>query len=307
MMTVLITTQGNKSKDELGMILPHEHLFVDLRTYEAEGFGEADVADVVAKMAPEVEKAKAVGVTALVECSPVGVARRAEMDKAVSDATDFPVLVPTGIYREPWIPPWAHQASQSELTAWMLKELNDEIEDTGVQAAWIKLSAGDDGLTETEIKILRAAAHAGKETNAIIGSHTIRGRVVRDQLDILEEEGYTPRRFIWIHTQAESDFDLHLEMAGRGCWVEYDALGNPNAPSDETIIGYIQKLIDAGHGEQILLSHDRGWYDAGNPDFEPMPFTYISETFIPKMREAGFDEETIVQLTHINPFNAYAR
>jgi len=142
-MPYLITTLGNKSKDDLGMILPHEHLFVDLRTYEADGFGEAEEADVVAKMAPEVEKAKALGVTALVECSPVGVARRAEMDKAVSVATDIPVLVPTGLYREPWIPPWAHKASQAEIKDWMLKELNGEIEDSGVQAAWIKLSAGD--------------------------------------------------------------------------------------------------------------------------------------------------------------------
>lgn len=303
----LITTLGHKLKDELGLILPHEHLFVDLRTYEADGFGEAQVEDVVAKMAPEVEKAKAVGVTALVECSPVGVARRAEMDKAVSDATNFPVLVPTGIYREPWIPPWAHEASQQEITDWMLKELNDEIEDTGVQAAWIKLSAGDEGLTECETKILRGAAHAGKTTNAIIGSHTIKGRVVRDQLDILEEEGYTASRFIWIHTQAEPDFDLHLEMADRGCWLEYDALGNANAPSDEIIIGYLKKLIVAGYSKQILLSHDRGWYDAGNPDYEPMPFTYLSETFIPKLRDAGFEESMIKQLTHDNPFNAYAR
>lgn len=306
-MANLITTQGHKTKNELGMILPHEHIFVDLRTYEAEGFGEANVDDVVAKMAPEIEKAKAVGVTALVECSPVGVARRAEMDKAVSDATDFPVVVPTGIYKEPWIPPWAHEANQAKLTEWMLRELKNEIGDTGVQAAWIKLSAGDDGLTETETKILRAAAHAGQATNAIIGSHTIKGHVVRNQLDILEAEGYTAGRFIWIHTQTEPDFDLHLEMAKRGCWIEYDAIGNPNAPSDEIILEYIQQLVDAGHQERILLSHDRGWYDAGNPDYAPKPFTYISETFLPKMRQVGFDEQMIIQLTHINPFNAYAR
>lgn len=306
-MAQLITTQGKKSKNELGMILPHEHIFVDLRTYEAEGFGEADAKDVVAMMAPEIEKAKAVGVTALVECSPVGVARRADMDKAVSDATDFPVVVPTGVYREPWIPPWVHEADEAKLQDWMLKELNEEIEDSGVQAGWIKLSAGDDGMTDCEKKVLRAASRAGKETSALIGSHTIRGRVVKDQLAVIEGEGYTASRYIWIHTQADPDFDLHLEMAARGVWIEYDAIGNPDAPSDEVIIGYIQRLLDAGYGEQIMLSHDRGWYDPATPNRIPMPFTYLSETFIPKMRDAGIDEDTIVQLTHINPFNAYAR
>ena len=76
---------------------------------------------------------------------------------------------------------------------------------------------------------------------------------------------------------------------------------------DETIIEYLKKLIDAGYEKQILLSHDRGWYDAGNPDFEPMPFTHLSNIFIPKLRMADFDEQMITQLTHANPFNAFAR
>ena len=37
----------------------------------------------------------------------------------------------------------------------------DEVKDAGVPAAWIKVSAGDDGITEIETKILRAAAAAG--------------------------------------------------------------------------------------------------------------------------------------------------
>ena len=305
-MPELITTLGKKSADDIGLMLPHEHIFVDLRTWDQPGYAEAEAADVIAMMKPEVEKAQAVGVTALVECTPVGVGRRADMDKAVSEATNFPVLVPTGVYREPWIPPHIHDAQQEALTDWMLSELNGEIENTGVQAAWIKLSAGDDGLTDCETKILRAAAKAGAATNAIIGSHTIKGRVARDQINILEKEGYTAQRYIWIHTQAEPDFDLHLEMAERGVWIEYDALGNEGAPSDDVIISYLQRLLDAGY-DKILLSHDRGWYDPGTPDRTPLPFTYLSEVFIPKLKDAGFDEAIIRKLTHTNPFDAFAR
>jgi phosphotriesterase-related protein len=162
-MTYLHTTLGPKTAAELGLILPHEHIFVDLRTPDVPGQGEAEAADVIAMMAPEVEKAKAVGVTALVECSPVGVARRADMDKAVSEATNFPIVMATGIYREPWVPAWAQQASEDELYEWMLGELTGEIENSGVRAAWIKLSAGDDGLTPIETKILRAAARAARD------------------------------------------------------------------------------------------------------------------------------------------------
>jgi len=274
---------------------------------EAESYKTADVAEVIQVMSPEIEKIKAQGITALVECTPVGVGRRADIDRAVSYATNFPVVVPTGIYREPWVPPWAHAADEEKLTAWLLGELTGEIEESGVQAAWIKVSAGDDGITPVETKILRAAANAGAATDAIIGSHTIRGRVVRDQLDIIEAAGYSAARFIWIHTQAEPDFALHLAMAQRGCWLEYDNIGS-DQPGDAQLIDWILRLLDAGHGDKLLLSHDRGWYDPSKPHGgAPKPYTYLVAEFLPKLRAAGVDESTITQLTHMNPFRAYAR
>ena len=75
----LITTLGPKKSDELGMILPHEHIFVDLRTWDQPGYAQADTADVIALMTPELIKAREVGVTAIVECSTVGVGRRAQL------------------------------------------------------------------------------------------------------------------------------------------------------------------------------------------------------------------------------------
>jgi phosphotriesterase-related protein len=306
-MAQLITTLGPKNASELGVILPHEHVFVDLRTWDQPGYARAETADVVALMTPEITRAQAAGVTALVECSTVGVGRRPDILKAVSEATGLPLVVPTGVYREPWIPDWIQAATEAELRDWMTGELSDEIRPDGVQAGWIKLSAGDDGLTECETKVLRAAAAAGTTTNAVIGSHTIRGRVVRDQLKIIEEVGYSPERFIWIHTQAEPDFDLHVEIARRGAWIEYDAIGSDQL-SDDFFVERIQRVLDAGLGDHLLLSHDRGWYDPALPGGgTPKPFTYLSETFLPKLRQAGVDEPTLRQMTQLNPFRAFAR
>jgi phosphotriesterase-related protein len=302
-MASIPTTLGLKSSDELGLILPHEHIFVDLRTPDTPGFAEADVEEVIQLMAPEISKAQAAGVTAIVECSTVGVGRRADIVRAVSEATHLPVVVPTGVYREPWVPDWVHDASEAHLAAWMVSELHGEIEESGVQAGWIKISAGDDGLTASETKILRAAATAGQETNAIIGSHTIQGRVVRDQLDIIEAMGYTAERFIWIHTQAEPEFALHVEMARRGAWLEYDTIGN----QDEDDLVNIQRLLDAGLGDQLLLSQDRGWYDPALPGGGvPRPYTYLPDQFLPKLQATGVTEETIHRLTHTNPYQAFA-
>ncbi|OGO25923.1 MAG: esterase [Chloroflexi bacterium RBG_16_54_11] len=310
-MARISTTLGfydNYNNTELGFILPHEHVFVDLRTWDTPGYAQAETGDVTRLMAPEMEKAKKAGVNAIVECSTVGVGRRADIDRAVSEATGLPLVVPTGIYREPWIPDWAHKASESELTDWMLGELQGEIKESGVQAGWIKLSAGDDGLTTCESKILRAAAKAGRQTNAVIGSHTIRGRVVREQLDIIESMGYDTARFIWIHTQAEPDFALHLEMAHRGAWLEYDAIGNLDGEGDEYYLQHIQRLLDAGLVGRLLLSHDRGWYDPALPNGGvPKPYTYLAEQFLPKLRAIGVDDAIVHRLTHLNPFQAFAR
>ncbi|MCL6509264.1 MAG: esterase [Anaerolineae bacterium] len=305
-MTQLFTTLGSRSRDGLGLILPHEHIFVDLGAPDRPDFGQAKAEAVVALMGPEVERARAAGVTALVECTPVGVGRRVDLVCAVSRATNFPIAVATGIYREPWVPRWAHDAGEDELRDWMMRELNEGIEGANVRAAFIKLSAGDDGLTDVEQKILRAAARAAKHTGAAIGSHTIRGRVVRDQLDILEASGYTASRFIWIHASAEPDFSLNLEMARRGAWIEYDWIGG--SQPDAFFIERICRLLDAGYSGQILLSQDRGWFDPSQPNGgTPKPFTYLTHTFLPALRDAGVDEETIRLLTQDNPFRAFSR
>jgi phosphotriesterase-related protein len=307
-MAKISTTLGLYDPTELGMILPHEHVFVDLRTWDTPGYAQAEVEDVLKLMVPEIKRAQESGVSAIVECSTVGVGRRADIDRAVSEATGLPLVIPTGIYREPWIPDWAQAASETELTDWMVGELQGEIEGSGVQAGWIKLSAGDDGLTDCETKILRAAAAAARQTNAVIGSHTIRGRVVRDELDILEAVGYTAERFIWIHTQAEPDFELHLEMARRGAWLEYDAIGNSEWQTDEYYLEHIQRLLDAGLGGHLLLSHDRGWYDpALLGGGVPKPYTYLTDQFLPKLRAAGADEGIIDLLTRVNPLRAFRR
>ncbi len=306
-MARIMTTLGPMSADELGMLLPHEHVFVDLRTWDQPGYGEADPAAVIALMTPEIERARAAGVTAIVECSTVGVGRRADIDRAVSASTGFPLVVPTGIYREPWVPAWAHEASEDALFDWMLGELDDEIPGSGVQAGWIKLSAGDDGMTACETKILRAAARAAKATNSVIGSHTIRGRVVRDQLDIIEAAGLAPDRFIWIHTQAEPSSSLHMEVARRGAWIEYDAIGSDDF-DDTWFVERIVGALAAGLGGRLLLSQDRGAYDPAQPGGgTPRPYTYLTERFLPQLRSAGLDEAEITRLTQRNPFDAFAR
>lgn len=305
-MSHIHTTLGPRRADELGMILPHEHVVLDLRGPEAPNFGQAEPEAVVRLMEPEMRRAQAAGITLIVETTAVGGGRRPECLRLLSERTGMPIVVPTGVFREPWITEWAAQHSAAELAAWMQGELNNTIESSGVRAGWIKLRAGDNGLSEAQRKLLGAAALAGAATGAVIGSHTVRGRVALDQIELLERAGYRAERFIWIHTQEEPDFALHLEAARRGAWIEYDAIGTPD--SDDYYVEHILRVLDAGLGERLLLSHDRGWYDPGQPDGgTPKPYTYLVEQLLPALRATGVDDQTIHQLTVHNPFRAFAR
>lgn len=304
-MHTLYTTLGPYTAGQLGLILPHEHIFVEFRPPETPGHAVADPADVIRLIGPELDAAAAAGVTALVDCTPVGVGRRADILRAVSEASGMPIVAPTGIYREPWVPRWAHEASEERLTEWMLGELTDQIEGSGVRAAWVKLSASDDGISDVEAKILSAAAHAARQVDATIGSHTIRGRVAREQVDVIEACGHSAERYIWIHASAEEDFAINLELARRGAWIEYDWIGGQH---DDQILDRTLRMLDAGLGHRLLLSMDRGWYDPALPGGgTPKPYTYLSQVFLPRLRAAGVGEEAVRELTVDNPFRAYAR
>lgn len=306
-MDTLWTTLGRYYKHQMGLILPHEHIFVDLGPIEEENWKGAELEPVREKMVPELERARTSGVTALVECTPEGVGRRVDLVAGVSRAADFPVVVATGMYREPWVPDWAQEASLEAIRDWMIEELQEGIDDTGVRAGFIKLSAGDDGLTPVETKILRAAAQAGKATGALIGSHTIKGAVVNDQLKIIQEEGYLPEKFLWIHTQVEEDLELHLEVAGKGAWVEYDAIGSDHV-EDDHFLDLISRVIKAGFEDRLLLSQDRGWYDPSQQGGgEVKPFTYLPEVFLPALERRGFSADLIAKLVKDNPWRAFSR
>ncbi|TXR57290.1 phosphotriesterase family protein [Quadrisphaera setariae] len=304
-MAVLHTTLGPRRAEELGLVLPHEHLLVDFRPPDAQPVDAVRADAVVVRMAPLLREAGEAGVTALVECTPHGLGRRADVLAAVSRAAGVPVVVATGVYREPWVPGWVHAASDAEVEAFLVGELTEGVDGTGVVAGFIKVSAGDDGLTPVEERVLRAAARAAVRTGALVGSHTVDGRVVLAQLDVVVEEGLSPDRFLSIHTQLITDAGLRQAVVDRGAWIEYDHVGQGD---DGAALDLVLDSLAAGHGRQLLVSHDAGWFDPAEPGGgSQRPFTTLPTAFLPALAAAGAGEEALAQLTRHNPFAAFAR
>jgi phosphotriesterase-related protein len=305
----LITTLGSIAAAVAGIILPHEHLFANVDALDHSKVNDVPIEAVLALMLPEMEAAQTHGVGVLVDATSIGGARRPEVLHALATAAHLPVIMATGIFREPWITEWVEARGQAELAAWMTSELVDGVEigaESPVRAGWIKLRSGDDGLTSAQTILLRAAAQASCATGAAIGAHTVRGRVALEQVDLLAAVGCATDRFIHIHAQVEPDFQWNLTLAERGAWIEYDGIGGDF--DDAFYIDRILRMWDAGYGHQLLLSQDRGWFDPCKlGGGKPQPFTYLTDHFLPSLRAAGFDDASISQLIHLNPFRAYAR
>lgn len=304
---IIQTTGGRVPADQTGLMLPHEHIVTDLRGPTAPGYGQVDVEDVVRVMKPNLVAAKTKGVDVLVECSPIGVGRNIPVSTRMANETGLRIVVPTGVYDRASFTPAEYQAmSEDELANWMIAEITDEIENTGVKAGFIKLACDATPLTEFQKRMLRAAARASLRTGVAIAIHTPGGARAMDQANLLEAAGVSLSRFIWVHAQSESDLNVHKQLAARGVYIEYDSIRDNTSANQQTIKD-INSLVAEGYGDRILLSQDSGWYQPGSTDGGTQtPYTYLVDNFIPAMRSGGADDDLIRRLTVENPRRAFA-
>jgi phosphotriesterase-related protein len=335
------TTAGPLEEDEVGNVLAHHHMFVELGAVPPVAYLDATAEEVYDVIGPWVEEAKALGAGVFVEPTPLGVGRRPDIVKYVADTAGLPTMLVTGIYREPFMPDWVFDASIGEIADFLREELHEGVGDTDVPAGFIKLSQNDTGMTLTERKILEAACIVARETGATIASHITAGPTALSVMDALEVFGCDLDRFVWIHAQAtaaadgaalegnrtgaDPGFDYLLAAAERGAYISLDGIGSgywgPAYGGFDVNIEWIDDLVAAGYEDQIIIGADTGWYDPGFPpgfeveevDGDLVPVGTLMQDyesifeFVAAMETAGFSDGLIEKLMHGNPWSAYSR
>jgi phosphotriesterase-related protein len=151
------TIKGPIEIGAFGLILPHEHLFTDLRGPHVPDYAQGEPSAVIEVVEPYLAEAAAAGVTALVECSTVGVGRNLSVLQILAEVTSIHIIAPTGVYRDAYIPESMRAMSENELAERWTEELTHGIEGTAIQAGFIKLAMSDDGPTTLEVRNLKAA------------------------------------------------------------------------------------------------------------------------------------------------------
>jgi phosphotriesterase-related protein len=304
------TVTGDVPVEQLGLFLPHEHLFTDLRGPSTPGYAQGDPEQVARVVLPYLEAIERQGVTALVECSTMGVGRNIAVLRHLASLTPIKLIAPTGVYKEGFVPVELLDLSVKALADLWIRDLTEGIDGTSSRAGFIKVGLVDNGPTELEIRNLKAAVLASKQTGAVIASHTIGSAAALREIAILGDAGLDLARFIWVHAQT-GDTTAHVDAAQRGVWVEFDSIGGGNQLEQTALFEAVFAMIMRGFSANLLLSHDAGWYDPSQADGEPKPngyrgYTTLVDQFIPALKARGVSDEIIHEITVTNPAKAFA-
>ncbi len=291
------TVLGDVAPTDLGQVLIHEHLVVDVRQRHA---GYADDAETIAAgMLDHLSDVRDLGVRTIVDCTPTHLGRHEAAYRLAAMRLGIHVVMACGTYREAWLTEEIVGLDESALADWYRRGLD--------AAGFVKLGCDPEGPGAGELRCARAAGRASRATGALVACHVGLGGPAWRTVDAFEAGGGDPERFVVVHLQNEADFRAHLALARRGVWLEYDAIGA--APPDEVYGAILLRLRDAGLLSQVLISQDACAYIVGNDGTAQRQhrFDHLHRAFLPHLRSIGFSESDIRTLLIDNPARALAR
>jgi len=288
MMEVAQTVLGPVAGDQLGFVLPHEHLVFDGSSIFAEPSASSDRAmahaplgwDVLSwlryhpyenlenvRMLDEDEAAgelalfRNAGGGTLVDVTVPGIGRDPEALARLSRATGVNIVMGTGLYTEPSLAKRYRDMTVDEMAAMFIDDLRLGVGSTGIHAGIIGEIGCNWPAAPTELKAVRAAALAQQETGYSISLHPGRNREAPFRLaEALRESGADLSRVIFCHTDARLRRpDDRLRLVDQGCVLEYDLWGwEGHFPSYWTSDDYMDLPNDTDRIGEIRALSDHG-------------------------------------------------
>lgn len=257
------TVRGEVEPNQLGLTLPHEHLFVRImegwfvqpRNEIEEQFAaqpmSLGILPMVARRAwsnrdncrvedfqvvlREVEGFARAGGGTLVDLTLDAIGRDPRRAQEISRLTGIHVISGCGYYVQQTHPAEISALSVEEIAEHLEAELQEGIAKTGIRPGVIGEIGTSRPLSQGELKILKAASLAHNQTGAPISVHLFpAGGTAHHVLDILEDAGVDLTKVALCHLDGQDpiNIDEHVELARRGALVEYDMFGSNWASDD---------------------------------------------------------------------------
>lgn len=342
-MAIVRTVAGDVAPADLGVTLCHEHLLIDLKRIFVEP-DEPEARD-MAHRAVELEtlgwirshyinnldnlglyvenevieeagRFRRAGGATLVEVTPVDIGRNPQGLVRIAEASGLQVVMGSGYYVHGTHPADMATRSEDDLVREMTRDVERGVGDTGIRSGII----GEIGCTwplhRDERKVLRAAARAQRATGAALTIHPGRDPAAPIEiLEVIDGAGGDVNRTIMGHLDRTFHrYAAFKAFAELGCFLEFDMFGLESAyypfgamdmPNDGRRIDLIMRLIDDGHRDQILISHDIAFKHL-LVRYGGTGYGHILQNAVPKMRAKGMRESDIAAVLETNPQRALA-
>ncbi len=351
----VMTVRGPIDPDDLGFTSMHEHILCDCSIFykrtegkfpedlpvkgtdqvrlENIGLHQSNISITLDAcllqdedmMTQEMLDFKESGGQAMVDMSTPGLRCDLPGIKRISEAADVHIIATTGLYTEDTWPDVFKGRSIEAHVAFMLDEIENGIEDTGIKPGAIKMAVTT--LTEGEELALRAAGRVSNETGLMITVHPgfEIGNDGRRIVKILAEEGADLERVVIAHGDGffvgtdlktlilnpdtwKLSTDYHKELLDQGVNISIDCFGHnwslevlgSMIEKDWHRLGGLVALIKDGYSPQLHLGTDtfikiltrRG---GGHG------YSRLTKFVIPAMRDVGVSDFDIRQMTVENP------
>jgi len=283
---------------DLGVVLPHEHVFIDL-VREYRGSGLLNDEQLACR---ELALLRAANGRTLVDLTTDEIGRDPAALRRVSEATGVTIVMGCGHYRDPYLDrDWFDRHTVDAIADEIVRDAQEGVRGTGVRAGIIgEIGADKRYVSAAEERSFRAAARAHHRTGLTISTHAARWPVGLEQVRLLTEEGVDPHRVIVGHTDSVPIPEYHLALVRQGCYVSFDSIGSGSAHDLRRAVEYVLNLVRAGFGSRLLLSHDiclsTHLSAAGG-----CGYAYLLSDFLPLLVEAGLDTEQVGEFVTGNP------
>jgi predicted metal-dependent phosphotriesterase family hydrolase len=300
------TVLGPVAPEVLGFTLPHEHTRCVLwqipdRWDYWELTGEDEL------ILPELARFRELGGTCLADLTLAAIGRDPLRLRRLAEASGLHLVMSCGWYREAYYPAEAlvNRRSVEALTQILVDEILGGADGTDVRPGIIgEIGSDKPWLSAQEERVFRAVGRASRATGLGVITHAVMSDVGLSQLHVLEEAGADPARVVVGHADSYPVLDYWLAIMERGASIEFDFLGMSFTPQERKaeprLIPLLLELLARGRADRVFLSQDvchneQLRYYGGNG------YTYLQETFLPRVRAAGVGEAEIRQMTVENP------
>ncbi|MBB4008423.1 phosphotriesterase family protein [Allorhizobium taibaishanense] len=337
----VMTVQGAIPVEKLGVTLMHEHILNDCRCwwhapktperqYLAEGFvcmeilGELRQDPFVNKhnitlddeplAIAELKAFATEGGHTVVEPTCQGIGRNPRAMQRISKASGLNIVMGAGYYLASSHPEKVAGLTVDAIADEIVAEALQGVDGSDIKIGLIGEIGVSSDFTPEEEKSLRGAAQAQVRTGLPLMVH-LPGwfRLGHKVLDVVAEEGADLRHTVLCHMNpSHDDLAYQGELASRGAFIEYDMIGmdffyadqQVQCPSDEEAARAIVKLVERGHLDRILLSHDV-FLKMMLTKYGGNGYAYILKHFLPRLKRHGLDDATLQTLMRDNPRSVF--